>query len=85
MKDWRGTPIEVGSTIVYPGRQGSSVWVNEAVVLEVGERRRWQLLPGETEPALKVRRTHDTTGWRDLDKVSTVTAVDRVTVVGPRG
>lgn len=33
MKDWRGTPIKVGSTIVYPSRQGSRLWMNEGEVV----------------------------------------------------
>jgi len=32
MKDWRGTPIKVGSTVVYPSRKGSSLWMIEGVV-----------------------------------------------------
>lgn len=35
MKDWRGTKIKVGQTVVYPSRQGSSLWMTEGVVVEV--------------------------------------------------
>ena len=35
MKDFLGQEINVNNTIVYPGRQGSKLWVNRAVVLEV--------------------------------------------------
>ena len=33
MKDWRGTPIVVGSTVVYPSRKGSSLWMTEGTVI----------------------------------------------------
>lgn len=32
MKDWRGTPIVVGSQVVYPSRQGARLWMNEGEV-----------------------------------------------------
>jgi len=34
-KDFLGQVIRVGDTIVYPGRQGSSMWLNKAEVLEI--------------------------------------------------
>lgn len=36
MKDFLGKTIDVGDTIVYPGRQSSSLWMNKAEVTEVG-------------------------------------------------
>lgn len=30
--DWRGTPINVGDHIVYPGRGSSALWMTESVV-----------------------------------------------------
>lgn len=39
MKDWRGTRIKVGSAVVYPSRQGSSLWMNEGEVISVSEGR----------------------------------------------
>lgn len=33
--DWRKIPIFPGSSIVYPGRRGSNVWMNEAIVTKV--------------------------------------------------
>lgn len=33
MKDWRGTPIVNGSIVVYPSRQGSSLWMSEGEVV----------------------------------------------------
>jgi hypothetical protein len=32
MIDFLGREIKVGDTIVYPGRRGSSMWLNRAVV-----------------------------------------------------
>jgi hypothetical protein len=34
-KDYLGQVIETGDTIVYPGRQGSSMWLNTAEVLAI--------------------------------------------------
>jgi hypothetical protein len=36
--DWRGNPINVGDTVVYPGRQSSLVWMNEGIVVEIKEK-----------------------------------------------
>jgi hypothetical protein len=36
IKDWRGTPIEVGDVILYAVKHSTSVEVNEAIVSEVG-------------------------------------------------
>lgn len=33
MKDWRGTSIDIGSIVVYPSRQGSSLWMSEGEVV----------------------------------------------------
>jgi len=37
VKDWRGTPIEVGALVVYPSRTGSSMWITEGQVVSVKE------------------------------------------------
>jgi len=78
LKDWRGTPIEVGSTIIYPGRQGSSVWVNEGEVLAIStnESRIWH-----RSAELTVRRIRDSHGWGREEKVVYVYALERVTVL----
>lgn len=34
-KDFLGQEIKAGDTIVYPGRQGSKLWMNRAKVLTV--------------------------------------------------
>lgn len=76
LKDWRGTPIVVGSTVVYPGRGGSAMWLNEATVLEVGEVDVYHL----RVPRLKVQQTN-TTGYSLNTGPSYLRAIDRVTVV----
>jgi hypothetical protein len=35
MKDFLGQDITVGRTVVYPGRQGSRMWMNRATVTEL--------------------------------------------------
>ena len=35
--DWRGNEIKVGSVVVYPSRSGSSLWMNEGIVVSVEE------------------------------------------------
>lgn len=37
-EDMRGELIKVGSVVVYPGRAGSNLWLNEAIVEEVHPR-----------------------------------------------
>lgn len=78
MKDWRGTPIEVGSVIVYPGRHGSSHWVTEAEVVEIRNRLTWS---GEFVPLLKVARRRDN-NWRGQEGTSYIERINMVTVVG---
>jgi hypothetical protein len=82
--DWRGTEITVGCHIVYPVRQSSSMWMNEAEVTEIVPTK---LGVQQTESFfLRGRLVHS--GDRYTDKVGArqrkvvaVTAVDRVTVV----
>jgi hypothetical protein len=76
VKDWRGTPIAVGSTVVYPGRQSSYVWLNEATVLAVDEDAR----------TLTIRRGFENARRSPARKrvdpsVKTLTALHMVTVV----
>lgn len=37
MLDFRGKEISVGSTVVYPGRRGSSMWLNQGRVTAIRE------------------------------------------------
>lgn len=81
MKDWRGTEIKVGSLIVYPVRQSSSLWVNEARVTEIipysGSRTdKWAPIG-----TLKAQTTRMYDSWSKPGKVVTVSCVERVTVV----
>lgn len=84
MKDWRGTDIEVGSTIVYPSRTGSAMWMVEAVVDDVYMVERY----GRKEPRLRVKRKKETSPYLGNDyrlvqgRPTVLHAVDRVTVVG---
>lgn len=34
-RDYLGQTITVGDTVVYPGRQGSRMWMNNATVVEL--------------------------------------------------
>jgi hypothetical protein len=36
MTDGRGKTLVVGDRVVYPGRSGSSLWMNEGVVADLG-------------------------------------------------
>lgn len=68
MKDWRGKSIKRGTRVVYPGRQGSSIWVVEAEVLSVEE--------GEI-----VVQPVRTTGMNLSSRPVHIRNVDRVTVL----
>jgi len=39
MKDWRGIRIKIGSTVVYPSRQGSQMWMSEGIVEKIEDGR----------------------------------------------
>lgn len=82
LKDWRGTPITAGCTIVYPGRASSSMWMNEGTVKEINVKlvSRWNGDP-ERVTTLTVVRTR-TTGYGAIkSQPYTIDSVDRVTVV----
>lgn len=77
--DWRGVPITVGSTVVYPGRQGSSHWMNEAEVNAITYEDSWR--GPSTVTVLHVRRTR--CSWATASGTSKLRRIDRVTVVAP--
>ena len=77
--DWRGTPIEVGCTVVYPGYGGSHQWVTEGKVKAIKKKTYWR----GTFPYLMVEVT-STTGSTSVGRVSSVHSLDRVTVVPER-
>lgn len=82
LKDWRGEPIEVGATVVYPARVSSSMWMVEAEVKEIFQKQTgWR---GELSWALKVqplRMTRNRDSLRDK-RATTLTELSRVTVIG---
>lgn len=76
--DWRGTPIEVGSTIVYPGRGSSALWMSEGTVVSVETR-------GRGLHRLRVQRTFEHgRAVRNPSRPVVLEVVKRVTVVPPR-
>ena len=70
MKDWRGKAIKRGSSVVYPGRQGSVIWVVEAEVLEVKDEE------------IVVQPTRSTGDRAVSSRPVHIRNIDRVTVVG---
>lgn len=77
--DWRGTRILPGSTVIYPGRQGSSLWVTEGTVESVAFRPA-RFSQGST-PFLRVCPTR-TTSYRGTKNLVVLTNVGMVTVIG---
>lgn len=49
MTDFRGKEITVGSKIVYPGRAGSAMWLNEGTVVGLYPAR--MTSPSDIKPA----------------------------------
>lgn len=64
MKDFLGQPIASGNTVVYPGRQGSRMWMNRALVIEV------------LDNAVKVQR--DDGGIRVLKCLNRVVVINQI-------
>lgn len=56
-KDFLGNPIDGGDTIVYPGRQGSNLWMNKATVISVSGPH--PMPNGRVEYTLNVLRSLD--------------------------
>jgi expansin (peptidoglycan-binding protein) len=85
LTDWRDVPIQVGDHIVYPQRQGASMWMTEGKVVAVSDEGRDQW--GRKMPVLTVERLHGS-GWRSMVSLDRkrvkVTATGNVTVVSPR-
>lgn len=76
MSDFLGREIKQGSYIVYPGRQGSSLWVNLGHVVEITERTNWQ----GTTPVLRVQPI-DAKTRRAIGKHVRLTEISKVTVI----
>jgi hypothetical protein len=81
--DWRGTPIQVGSVVVYPSRTGSSLWVNEGVVESVGWLNQPSYYHNPRPYVAGTVRRNKTSGW-GTNEASRSSQPDfsRVTVVG---
>lgn len=78
-KDWRGRQIMVGSTVVYPGRSGSSLWMNEGVIEELSFS-----MSGDIKD-VKVRKLRERRYGRTYPasgRVTSIVRADRLTVVG---
>lgn len=59
-KDTIGREIEVGDRIVYPGRQGGGLWMNEGVVVaKTVSKNNGYGYCGKDTPVLKVERKPD--------------------------
>lgn len=82
MNDWRGVPIKVGSTIVYP----SSLWVHQAQVLAIVRKlKAWgdKNNPDDYIEALSVSVQKSSLPWsaQKFPYLAELTATNRVTVV----
>ena len=91
MLDWRGVEVKVGDLVVYPVRQGSSVWMTEGRVEELHSliEDRWK---SRDEPAVPTQVGGVTvtrlaaSGWRGADikpDHRVKVGLDKLTVVAP--
>jgi hypothetical protein len=84
VQDWRGTEIEIGSTVIYPGRHSSRLYMVEGIVNEIGEEPINNWGAKEIRPFLMVNPLMEKgTGRAKLrkDKLVKITRVDLVTVL----
>ncbi len=72
-KDWRGNVITLGATVIYPTRQGSSLWMNEGKVVSIAE-----------DGAIGVMRSHTTWSWPGEGSKTSYPDPGRLTVVRAR-
>lgn len=81
-RDFLNRELRVGDTIVYPGRHGSSLWMNAATILELVEAT-------DSKPACIKARIQAATGWRRTfagrQTLVTLRALDNVVVVARQG
>lgn len=71
--------FEVGDVVAYPGRQGSSMWLNVGLVVELTSQEvGWN---SRLEPTLKVRKFHP--DRKELGRVSTLSRLDRFVKILP--
>jgi hypothetical protein len=76
IKDVLGKTISVGDYVMYPGRQGSSIWVTVAHVLEIAGRTTWS----GVVPFVRVQPI-DAKSRRAVGKPSPLTRLDLLTKV----
>jgi len=93
MEDWRGTPIEVGSTVVYATTSGRSPVAKEGKVvsLEAKQMLMWDGTPYLNRDFIKIgimRVDVTSRGWDDKpyfgEKRVSYPLFNNVTVVSPR-
>jgi hypothetical protein len=72
ISDFRGVEIKIGDNIVYPGRSGSCLWMNEGIVIDFYTYEvYWDNTP---RTGLKVKRT-------DFGKNVKIRNVNRVCII----
>jgi len=74
LKDWRGTEIKVGSRIVYGVRGSCSIYLREAIVLEVGDEK--------SGTYLKVDVCKTSFDWVKVPYRTTIININNITVIG---
>lgn len=79
--DFLGKTINVGDTIVYPGRRGSSLWLNWGVVREIVDREGYGGELSVLRVGRRIIRPGYTGNYGKDGTVVTVTELDRVAVV----
>lgn len=77
IRDWRETPIEVGSIVVYPTASSSRITMNEAIVAEIDFTTPALLVRKTIEHTLRTRQSFSS----DSIRLQKITRFDRVTVV----
>lgn len=94
LKDWRGTPILVGSLVLVPQRVGKVLYNVEAEVLSIAERKAdtWDAYRkkeyGIVTPAYVIEVAMIDTPrnaprqYEDIERVFKIRAVHGVTVIG---
>ena len=83
--DQYGTKIQIGDFITYPVRQGSSMWMQTAVVYDIDEVPRWSWRDDSEMDARLKAKIVTTKDWRSKEKILkkvTIGCTERVTVLG---
>jgi hypothetical protein len=95
MRDWRGVQLTPRCRVVYPNRQGSSMWMVEAEIVELHPRidNRWNFAMQTSVPTqvgqVTVRRIRTTEPGLGLRTDEPITerhlrvGIERMTVVEP--